>query len=452
MKELDHAEFWSCVLGIIQKDLNPQSYQTWFVHTKTLSFLDNVVTVETPNSYFRDWLIDHYTEMVEEAAFRVAGNKVSVRFIVAENKPEATTQQSDKKTRPGGKRPRSHGVIHPAQYRLNPKFMFDNFVVGSGNRFAHAAALAVAKSPAKAYNPLFIYGGVGMGKTHLLQAIAHSMLGAPDELKVVYISSEKFTNQLISSIQNRNTSGFRQMYRNVDALLIDDIHFIAGKESTQEEFFHTFNVLYDAHKQIVLSSDRLPKEIPTLEQRLISRFEWGLVTDIQPPDLETRTAILRKKAEAENIAVPDDVTSFIAEKVKTNIRELEGALIRVVAYSSLVGERISLQLAQNILKGMLKEEKRITVDMVQRKVSLVFDISLSDLRSRKRSRAIAFPRQVAMYLSRMLTDYSLPQIGEYFGGRDHTTVLHACQRIGKERKRSRNLNGTLEELVENIKQ
>jgi len=450
MSDTNHTDLWTTILQVIKKDLNPRSYETWFIHTRSVSCAEGIITVEAPNGYFRDWLVDHYTEMVEEAAVRACNKKIKVKFVVGEGavpkeEGEAKKPQASRKPRPGSQ----DKVL--LQFRLNPRCVFNNFVVGSGNRFAHAAAMAVAKSPAKAYNPLFIYGGVGMGKTHLLQAIAHQMRQESQDAKVIYISSEKFTNQLISSIQNRSTSSFRQMYRTVDALLIDDIQFIAGKESTQEEFFHTFNVLYDAHKQIVLSSDRMPKEISSLEQRLVSRFEWGLITDIQPPDLETRIAILQKKLEIENIAVPDEVTYFIAEKIKTNIRELEGALVRVVAYSSLVGERISLALAQDILKDMLKEEKRVSVDAIQKEVAAAFDISISDLRSKKRARTIAFPRQVAMYLSRILTEYSLPQIGEYFGGRDHTTVLHAYQRVEKEGKRSKNTQKMLDGLVEKIK-
>jgi len=454
MENKAHEEIWGSTLRVIQKELNPQSYQTWFIHTKSASFEGNVVTVETPNSYFRDWLIDHYAELVEQAVFKATNQKIKVRFVVGKAAPEADSKKQNIGPASGSqqKRPRQPEAGLFKAPRLNPKFAFENFVVGSGNRFAHAAADAVSKSPAKAYNPLFIYGGVGMGKTHLLQATAnHIWNSSGKSMNVIYMSSERFTNQLITSIQTRSASKFRQTYRNADALLIDDVQFIAGKESTQEEFFHTFNTLYDAHKQIILSSDRPPKEIASLEDRLISRFEWGLVTDMQPPDLETRIAILRKKIEQEPVDVPDDVTNFIAEKVKTNIRELEGALIRVIAYSSLIGEKITLSLTQEILKDMLKEEKRVSVDMVQWEVSTLFDISISDLRGKKRSRSIAYPRQVAMYLSRTLTEYSLPQIGEYFGGRDHTTVLHACQRIEKELKRSRNAKNMVSSLVDKIK-
>jgi chromosomal replication initiator protein len=312
--------------------------------------------------------------------------------------------------------------------------------------------MAVSESPAKAYNPLFIYGGVGLGKTHLMHAIGQSALHKTPKSKVLYISSEEFTNQLISSIQNRSTQKFREKYRNVDILLIDDIQFIAGKESTQEEFFHTFNALYDAHKQIVVTSDRPPKEIQSLEERLISRFEWGLVTDIQPPDFETRTAILKKKSEKETIALSEDVFYFLAEKVKTNIRELEGALIRVVAYAKLIGKDVSVELAKEVLKDMIIEgEKKITIDLIQKKVAEYFDIKLSDMRAKKRSKAIAYPRQIAMYLARQLTDFSLPEIGDQFGGRDHTTVIHACEKIENELKNKTGLKTIVDKLIQSIK-
>lgn len=432
------GDAWSKVLEIIKRDINPQTYQTWFVHTKPVSFEGNTIIVETPNAYFRDWLIDHYIEIVEAAARRVCGRQVGISFTVGQAAGPGEPEQKARQKR--------SGLVTTAQAGLNPLFAFENFVVGPSNRFAHAAGLAVAESPAKAYNPLFIYGPVGMGKTHLLQAIAHFVLQKNAGAKVLYITSEKFTNQLVSAIQNRTTISFRQMYRNLDVLLVDDIHFIGGRETTQEEFFHTFNVLYDAHKQIILSSDRPPKDIASLEQRLVSRFEWGLMTDIQPPDLETRMAILKKKAERETIAVPDEVTFFIAEKIKTNIRELEGTLIRVVAYASLTGQNVTLSLAQEILRDVIKEEKKVSIETIQRKVADVFEIGVSDLRGKKRIKTFAYPRQIAMYLSRQLTELSLPQVGEYFGGRDHTTVLHACNKIHLEI----NKNSQTKKLIENI--
>jgi chromosomal replication initiator protein len=324
--------------------------------------------------------------------------------------------------------------------------------VGSSSRFAHAAALAVSDAPAKKYNPLFIYGPVGLGKTHLLQAIGHSIQTHFPRLKVLYISSEKFTNMLINAIQKRSTIAFRKKFRNVDLLLIDDIHFIAGKEATQEEFFHTFNDLYDSQKQIVLTSDRPPKDIPLLEERLISRFEWGLITDIQPPDFETRVAILKKKMERETVSVPDDVAYFIANNIKSNIRELEGSLIRVVAYSSLIGRPIDLALAKEVLKDAFsEEEKKITIDIIQQKAAEYFHINVSDMRTKKRSRSIAYPRQIAMYLVRNLTEHSLPEIGEFFGGRDHTTVLHAISKIDKELQTDMKTRRSLDDITALIK-
>ena len=449
-------DVWQKILDIIKKDLNPQSYQTWFIHTRHASFEGNTIVVETPNAYFRDWLIDHYMEIVEEAARRVCGKQVGISFVVGQvplKDPEQKAQESSSQqnTTTTKLKNKKLDLVPTTSTGLNQLFTFDNFVIGSGNRFAHAASLAVSESPAKAYNPLFIYGPVGMGKTHLLQAIAHFILQKNSSAKVLYISSEKFTNQLISAIQNRTTINFRQTYRNADVLLIDDIHFMGGREATQEEFFHTFNVLYDAHKQIILSSDRPPKDIPSLEQRLVSRFEWGLVTDIQPPDLETRMAILRKKAERETLKAPDDVMFFIAEKIKTNIRELEGALIRVVAYASLTEQNITLSLAQDVLKDVIKEDKKVSIDAIQRKVAEAFDISIQDIKGKKRIKLFAYPRQVAMFLARELTELSLPQVGEYFGGRDHTTVLHAYNKIREDVNRNSQTKQLVDNLVEKIK-
>lgn len=337
--------------------------------------------------------------------------------------------------------------------QLNPKYTFDTFVIGNSNRFAHAASLAVAEAPAQAYNPLFIYGGVGLGKTHLMHAIGHYILDQNPDTKVVYVSSEKFTNELINSIRDDRNNEFRNKYRNVDVLLVDDIQFIAGKESTQEEFFHTFNALHDANKQIIISSDRPPKEIPTLEDRLRSRFEWGLISDIQPPDLETRIAILKKKAKVENIDVPDDVMLYIASKIKSNIRELEGALIRIVAYSSLTNKKITTELAEEALKDIISEDRprEVNVDLIKKIVSDEYKIRIEDFNSRKRTRAIAYPRQIAMYLTRELTDLSLPKIGDEFGGRDHTTVMHAHDKITEDILSSEEFKEKIENIVSNIK-
>ena len=432
---------WQKALGVIKKELNSQSFDTWFGPTTLVATSANSITVAVPNKFFKEWLIEHYHPLIKRTLEVIAGEKISVKFVIQpkEKKERATIFVK-------------HQVAQKKENTLNPKYSFDAFVVGPGNRFAHAASLAVAQSPARAYNPFFIYGSVGLGKTHLLQAIAQHILQQNELAKVAYISSERFTNQLISAIQNKTTTSFREKYRRIDALLIDDIHFIAGKESTQEEFFHTFNTLHDAHKQIVLTSDRPPKEIPRLEERLVSRFEWGLVTDIQPPDLETRVAILKKKAERELMDVPDDVMFFIASKIKSNIRELEGALIRVIAYTSLMGSEVTVQLTKEVLRDSLdEEEKRVTIDLIQKRVAEHFDIRMSDMRAKKRTHAIAYPRQIAMYLVRDLTEHSLPEIGEYFGGRDHTTILHAYNKIKDQIKKDRKLKKMLDVLVDSIK-
>ena len=343
--------------------------------------------------------------------------------------------------------------VDSAHSMLIPKYTFDTFVIGSGNRFAHAASLAVAEAPAKAYNPLFIYGGVGLGKTHLMHAIGHYVLEHNPDAKVVYLSSEKFTNEFINSIRDNRPDDFRNKYRNVDILLIDDIQFLAGKESTQEEFFHTFNALHEENKQIVISSDRPPKEIPTLEDRLRSRFEWGLITDITPPDLETRIAILRKKAKAEGLDIPNEVMLYIANQIDTNIRELEGALIRVVAYSSLENKDINADLAAEALKNIIPtaKPKVVTIKDIMRIVGEEYGVKMEDFLAKKRTKAIAFPRQIAMYLSRELTDNSLPKIGEEFGGRDHTTVLHAHEKISKLIEKDAQFQKQIQELEKKIK-
>ena len=335
---------------------------------------------------------------------------------------------------------------------LNPKYTFDSFVTGSSNRFAHAAALAVAEAPGKVYNPFFIYGGVGLGKTHLMHAIGNRVLHNHPEMRVLYVSSEQFTNEIIRSIQEGTAELFRQKYRSIGVLLVDDIQFLSGKQSTQEEFFHTFNTLHDAQKQIILSSDRPPREVQKLEDRLRSRFEWGLITDIQAPDLETRIAILNKKATIDHYSVPNDVLVYIASRIDSNIRELEGALTRVVAYASLIGRPVTTELVAEALKDVFPNNKtrEITLEVIQEIVSSYFKIRIEDLHSKKRSRPIAYPRQIAMYLCRELTDTSLPQIGNFFGGRDHTTVLHAYDKITRERQRDMKLNAIINELIERL--
>ena len=454
------SSIWLRARELIKKELdNDQVFAIWFGHIRFSSSTEDSVTLEVQNKFFQDMLLDRYMKLINSSIAKSCAKEMKVAFALKESGaeiPAKPSQEPDAREKALGPKPFwpfSRDKQEPGkEIGLNSRYTFESFVIGPSNRFAHAASSAVCDSPAKAYNPLFIYGGVGLGKTHLMHAIGHKVLHKSPKAKILYISSEEFTNQLIGSIQNRTTTKFREKYRSVDILLIDDIHFIAGKESTQEEFFHTFNTLYDAHKQIVVSSDRPPKEIQSLEERLVSRFEWGLVTDIQPPDFETRMAILKKKSERETIALPDDVYYFIAEKIKSNIRELEGALIRVVAYAKLIGKEISVDMVKDVLKDMIKEgQKKITIDAIQKKVCDYFDIKLSDMKVKNRSRGIAYPRQIAMYLARQLTDYSLPEIGEYFGGRDHTTVMHAHDKIKNDLKVKKGLGELIDRVTDSIK-
>lgn len=443
----DHL--WQQVLSTVQKKISKPSFDTWLKATKAVSFTDDAVVVRAPNTFARNWLEKRYTKLISNAIYENFNKRVNVEFVLEDAVPAAD--------KPAPPQPPPQTVRELPEERrsvmLNPKYTFDTFVIGAGNRFAHAASLAVAEAPAKAYNPLFLYGGVGLGKTHLMHAIGHYILEHNPNTRVLYISSEKFTNDFINAIRDNRGESFRNKYRNIDVLLIDDIQFIAGKEQTQEEFFHTFNALHEARKQIVISSDRPPKEIPTLEERLRSRFEWGLITDIQPPDLETRIAILRKKAKAENLDIPNEAMVYIANQIDTNIRELEGALIRVVAYSSLVNQDITVHLTAEALKDIIPANRPrvITIQDIQMKVGEYYNLKLEDFKARKRTKAVAFPRQVAMYLSRELTDLSLPKIGEQFGGRDHTTVLHACDKIASEMEKNPELVKVIDELKKAIK-
>ncbi len=443
------AQLWQQILSIIQTKLSKPSFDTWFKATQAIHLTQTALTVSAPTTFAVEWLESRYTKLVAQVAFDVLGRSVTVKFVIEEPGREEELQQKPAAPAPA---PVPSSVETNANM-LNPKYTFDTFVIGSGNRFAHAASLAVAEAPAKAYNPLFLYGGVGLGKTHLMHAIGHYILQHNPSSRVVYISSEKFTNEFINSIRDNRGESFRNKYRNIDILLIDDIQFIAGKESTQEEFFHTFNALHEESKQIIISSDRPPKEIPTLEERLRSRFEWGLITDIQPPDLETRIAILRKKARAENLDVPNEAMMYIANQIDTNIRELEGALIRVVAYSSLTNQDVTAHLAAEALKDIIPSSRPriITIQDIQQRVGEYYNLRMEDFKARKRTKAIAFPRQVAMYLSRELTDYSLPKIGEAFGGRDHTTVIHAHEKISHSIKNDQELSKVVHSLTEKIK-
>lgn len=442
-------KMWEKALSDIETKLSKPSFETWLKSTQAIALDDDTLFISAPNEFSRDWLESRYATLIVETLYEITGENMKIKIVTSD--PDSN-QVNDPPKKIAERRQYNNDDPNPG-HMLNPKYVFDTFVIGTGNRFAHAASLAVAEAPAKAYNPLFIYGGVGLGKTHLMHAIGHYVLEHNPAAKVVYLSSEKFTNEFINSIRDNKAVDFRNKYRNVDVLLIDDIQFLAGKEQTQEEFFHTFNALHDESKQIVISSDRPPKEIPTLEDRLRSRFEWGLITDIQPPDLETRIAILRKKARAENLEIANEVMVYIANQIDTNIRELEGALIRVVAYSSLINRDIDAELAAEALKDIIPSSKPRVISIldIQKSVGEHFGIKLEDFKAKKRNKSIAFPRQIAMYLSRELTDYSLPKIGDEFGGRDHTTVIHANDKIAKQMQTDPALQETVKELIDKIK-
>ncbi len=442
------ADLWNSALASIEKKISKPSFETWLKSTSAHSLDGNTLIIIAPNEFARDWLEERYSGLISGILYEITGEELGVKFII----PQSQTDLEEDEPPQNNKNDKKDHTELPVNM-LNPKYVFDTFVIGSGNRFAHAASLAVAEAPAKAYNPLFIYGGVGLGKTHLMHAIGHYVLEHNPSAKVVYLSSEKFTNEFINAIRDNKAVDFRNKYRKVDVLLIDDIQFLAGKESTQEEFFHTFNTLYDENKQIVISSDRPPKEIPTLEDRLRSRFEWGLMTDITPPDLETRIAILRKKAKADGLDIPNEVMLYIANQIDSNIRELEGALIRVVAYSSLINKDINADLAAEALKDIIptSKPKVITILDIQRVVGEQFNVKLEDFKARKRTKSIAFPRQIAMYLSRELTDFSLPKIGEEFGGRDHTTVIHAHEKISRLLESDPQLKRQVKEIIDILK-
>jgi len=438
---------WDQALKIIKKQLNTPTYKAWFENTSPAQIDSDSMIISAPNSFAKEWLESRYNSLITDALFQVLGEEIQIKVVVDEAEQMSIT--------PDSARPNKVTDYKSQQALLNPKYTFDSFVIGGSNRFAHAAALAVAETPSRAYNPLFIYGGVGLGKTHLLQAIAHYVQNHHPSLKVKYVSSEKFTNDFITSIREKDKiAGFQKRYRDNDVLLVDDIQFLENKEATQEEFFHTFNTLYEANKQIVLSSDRPPKDIATLEDRLRSRFEWGLITDIQPPDLETRIAILHKKAQIDKLSIPNEVMEFVASKIQSNIRELEGALIRIVAYSSLTKAPITLSLAEEVLKDIFPDRasRPISIQTIQSEVCRYFNISKSQLVGNKRSQSVVYPRQIAMYLARELTDLSLPKIGEEFGGRDHTTVMYANTKISKIINTQREVYNQVQELTNRIKQ
>ncbi|MFW6287247.1 MAG: chromosomal replication initiator protein DnaA [bacterium] len=447
--ELNHI--WQETLNKIKEKLSNPSFKTWFSDTEPIIVnKENQLIIEVPNEFIKDWLQNRYKDLITNIIKDLTNNPWSPVFLTTEE-----LENINSESEPEANQEITNNIKEQKIYNgLNPKYVFDTFVVGNSNRFAHAASLAVAEAPAKAYNPLFIYGDVGLGKTHLMQAIAHFILDHTPESKVMYVSSETFTNELINAIKDDSTIEFRDKYRNIDILLVDDIQFLAGKERTQEEFFHTFNALHESNRQLIISSDRPPKEIPTLEERLRSRFEWGLITDMQKPDLETRIAILRKKADLEKLEIPNEVIIYIANKIQSNIRELEGALIKVIAYSSLVNREIDVDLAQEALKDLVAKNnqlyKKIDINLIQKIVTDYYNLNLEDMKSKKRTQNLAFPRQIAMYLSRELTDLSLPQIGEEFGGRDHTTVIHAHNKIEEKCEVELDFKTTIDKLKEKI--
>jgi chromosomal replication initiator protein len=441
-------QLWDRALAILEREFGSPTIERFIKPLVPVAMADDTVVLAAPNEFTRDYIRPRYRTPICRALSQAASRPLQLELIV----PDPTQQASTLTPDPAPPPPRP-AVCDDGPSRLNPKYTFDTFVVGNCNRFAHAACQAVAQSPGRVYNPLFMYGGVGLGKTHLMQAIGHFVTTHFPRLRVLYISAEAFSNDLIDAIRDATTPQFRSRYRAVDVLLIDDIQFIAGKERTQEEFFHTFNTLYEASKQIVISSDRPPRDIPTLEERLRSRFEWGLTSDIQPPDLETRVAILRKKAQLEGFSVPNDVMLYIASQIETNIRQLEGALIRTVAFASLNNLPITVSVAETVLRDLSPQERphKITPASIQQAVADYYGIRAADITAKKRTQAVAFPRQVAMYLCRQLTDLSLPRIGEEFGGRDHTTVLHACEKISRQMRQDPDLAATIAALTERLR-
>jgi chromosomal replication initiator protein len=441
---------WEEVLARIEAKVNRHSFYTWFKPTAFIAEDTVTITVRVPNPLFTHWLTKHYSATIAEALRDLNREGLLVAFV-AESIGDGTPAQLSPQeavvfetSEPDALKPGSAG--------LNPRYTFDTFIVGSSNQFAHAACRAVAEAPSRSYNPLFIYGGVGLGKTHLMHAVGQYVLRHDRRLKLTYISAERFMNEMINALRFERIIDFRERYRTVDVLLVDDVQFIAGKEGTQTEFFHTFNALYDSQKQIVISSDCPPHEIPSLEDRLRSRFEWGLIADIQSPDLETKVAILKKKADAEAVPLPDNVAVYIAGKIKSNIRELEGSLIRLIAYASLTGQEIALPLAQEVLKNIIShDDKAVTIEMIQKFVSDHYSLRLADLKSRNNSKSVAMPRQVAMYLCKTLTQASLPEIGRSFGGKHHSTVIHSIRKIEDLRSKDGNFNSLISNFIEEFR-
>jgi chromosomal replication initiator protein len=453
------ANPWVRVLDALEKKVNRSSYETWLKPTRYDHAQGAILFVRVPNPEFCH-IGERYGDLISEAIENLGLEFQDVEFVTDEEQrtnsrsPRAAEPRHEPlpiSDKPGPGPVTQQRFDWDGAAQLNPKYTFDDFVTGSGNQFAHAAARAVGERPSKAYNPLFLYGGVGMGKTHLMQAIGHEIKLRSPEKSICYVSSERFTNDMINALRYSKMTGFRDKYRNMDVLLVDDIQFLVNKERTQEEFFHTFNALHECMRQIVIASDRPPKELAEIEDRLRSRFEWGLIADIQPPDLETKVAILQKKAESEQVVLPTDVALFIASNIRSNVRELEGALIRLTAYSSLTGAEVNLQVAQEVLKNLIDSQvRKITIESIQKAVSEQFGLRLAEIKAKNNSRVIVFPRQIAMYLAKHLTDASLPEIGRQFGGKHHTTVLHSVDKIETARKTDKDLNRVLNKLTESL--
>ena len=446
------ANVWNEILSRVETKVNRHSYYTWFKPTSFMGERGEKLTVRVPNGLFRDWLTKHYAGVINEAVSEIHRDGIRIAFVTAvEAEKAAETEKAALEPPPPPSPGQEKPLTSTPRRGLSARYTFDRFVVGPSNQFAHAASLAVAEAPSRSYNPLFLYGGVGLGKTHLMHAIGQYLLDQSPNLKLTYISSERFMNEMINAVRYDRILEFRERYRSMDVLLVDDIQFLAGKEGTQTEFFHTFNSLHDAQKQIVISSDCPPHEIPSLEERLRSRFEWGLIADIQPPDLETKVAILKKKAGAEAIPLPNDVALYIAERIKSNIRELEGSLIRLIAYASLTGSEISLSLAKEVLKDLLERDNQtITIEMVQKFIANHYKLKIADLKSRNNSKTVTLPRQIAMYLSKSLTNTSLPQIGKSFGGKHHSTVIHSIRKIDERCKRDRDFHTLINSFLQSF--
>jgi chromosomal replication initiator protein len=442
---------WDQILSRVETKVNRHIFYTWFKPTSFVSEDAASITVRVPSTLFKDWLTKHYSGVIGEAMAEVTRASLALNFI-PDSQIDAVAIPLSPDEVAAVDDPAPIVPIGPGPAGLNLRYTFDTFIVGSSNQFAHAACRAVAEAPSRSYNPLFLHGGVGLGKTHLMHAVGQYVLQHDRNLKLTYISSERFMNEMINAVRYDRVIDFRERYRSVDVLLVDDIQFLAGKEGTQTEFFHTFNALHDSQKQIVLSSDCPPREIPALEERLRSRFEWGLIADIQPPDLETKVAILKKKAETEAVPLSDDVAIYIAGKIKSNIRELEGSLIRLVAYASLTGQEITLHLAQEVLRNILDhEEKAVTIEIIQKFVADYYNLKMADLKSRNNSKSVAMPRQISMYLCKSLTHASLPEIGRSFGGKHHSTVIHSIRKVEALRKRDPDFNTLINNFLEGFR-